>query len=225
MSCTKPLIGISARAISFPGRNDPVLGAFTSYIESVRAAGGVAIVVPFESLEVISLVDGLLLTGGEDPAELAWWSSGEACGRVDRMRDATEQAICMTARNDNIPTLGICRGAQVINCSLGGRIARFEEASGGLHKDMRNGGISEHRVRIFSGTVNVVSRHNCFISELAPHLRTAAVADDGTIEAFDAPDWDCLGLQWHPEWPGKSVKRDPQPFEWLVRKALARKET
>jgi putative glutamine amidotransferase len=233
MNATRPLIGIMARAFAVPGRSDSVAGVFASYVECVYAAGGHPLAVPPASAGAVAMLNGLLLAGGEDIASSALWSAGGPAGPVDHDRDVVEQAACLLAREQNIPTFGICRGAQVMSCVLGGEIARFAEEAAAAHTDVDKGHGREHGVdvvpettlsQLVGGAVNmrVVSRHNCFISTLGRGLRPAAVAEDGTVEAFDSTSWTCLGVQWHPEWHGPSVPRDLRPFAWLVQQAQER---
>ncbi|MEZ4568127.1 MAG: gamma-glutamyl-gamma-aminobutyrate hydrolase family protein [Desulfobacterales bacterium] len=42
--------------------------------------------------------------------------------KTDAKRDALEKKLCLDALYKNLPVLGICRGAQLINTSLGGTL-------------------------------------------------------------------------------------------------------
>jgi len=235
MSNARPQIGILARTFSWEERSDCAFGVFASYIECVYAAGGDPIVLPPVSAGAVSKLDGLLLVGGEDPADPSWWSVGQANCPIDEARDAAEKSACIQAKEMNIPTFGICRGAQIINCIAGGQIARFSDGIAHKHSDPNEGTDVEHDVDILQDSalsqlvggfqkLRVISRHHSFLSTLGKGLRPAAVASDGSIEAFDSTSWTCLGVQWHPEWQSPSVPRDIRPFEWLVQHARERIE-
>lgn len=227
-----PTIGIVVRAIVIPGRRDPIQGVFSSYIDCIHASGGLPLLVPFVSDAAINQLDGLVLSGGEDLAQSSYWSAGGPRAPLDAERDMIERSIILSAREKKVPVLGICRGAQVVNCSLGGTVARFADCDLSKHTSSA-GCVCTHIVKVVSGaefvtlfggeeTSSVVSRHSCFISKLGRGLRVAAVADDGTVEAFDSTEWACLGIQWHPEWRGPSAQRDLRPFEWLISQASGR---
>src|SRR5687767_2059842 len=71
----------------------------------------------------LSRLDGLVLAGGPDVDPARY---GQAAGaetdepRTDR--DASELRLVETALRNGFPTLGICRGMQVMNVALGGTL-------------------------------------------------------------------------------------------------------
>lgn len=231
----RPVVGIIARTFALPDRFARVVGTLSPYTDCVFDAGGLPLIIPPKSVERLRILDGLVLAGGEDLGDSVWWSSGSPRGQIDVARDDAEQTAIHFARKANIPTLGICRGAQIISCVLGGQIARFESSAAGAHQGVDGRQGREHNVSVVQNTtlsslfhespsIRVTSRHECFISRLGRNLRPAAYADDGTIEAFDSPKWRCLGLQWHPEWLQSGSQPDLRPFEWLVDHAHGRGE-
>ena len=119
----------------------------------------------------------------------------------------------------NLPTLGICRGAQVLNVSAGGTLVQ-DIASSGVpaaiaHSVTRPKDHVAHPVRVSDGSVlasalgaavdasqtcRVNSRHHQSVGRLGQSLVAAATAPDGVIEAVERPDARfCVGVQWHPE--------------------------
>ena len=197
------------------------------YVQAlVRCAGAMPVLVPalaepLESEEVLSIADGVLLTGGysnigrhhygEDPAP-----EGE---HEDPHRDANTLPLVRAVIDAGVPLLGICRGHQELNVALGGTLyPRVHEIEGRMdHRENKDDPVEVqygpahavnavengllHRVvgeRDFM--VNTV--HGQAIKDLAPGLKVEAVADDDTIEAVSvvgATEF-ALSVQWHPEW-------------------------
>ena len=72
---------------------------------------------------LLDLVDGLILAGGGDmDPSLYGGSRHETIYMVDPERDASELGLARQVIEGGMPTLGICRGAQVINVALGGTL-------------------------------------------------------------------------------------------------------
>lgn len=126
-------------------------------------------------------VNGLVLTGGDD-----WGVFSE--------RDATEAALFRWAMARDIPVLGVCRGAQVINRMLGGS-ARVTD--GAVHAGTRHP-LTERQ----DWTPEDVNSYHRLVLDrdmLAPGLVSDALAPDGTVEAFHLPGRRVVGVLWHPE--------------------------
>jgi putative glutamine amidotransferase len=112
-------------------------------------------------------------------------------------------------RQRRAPVLGLCRGMQLMNVSEGGTLKQ-ELVSDLSHFVEPDGWIPYHRVHLVEGSrlralvgctdVTVSSVHHQAIDALAPGLRAAAHAADGTIEAIEGegPDF-LIGLQSHVE--------------------------
>ncbi|NJN99927.1 MAG: gamma-glutamyl-gamma-aminobutyrate hydrolase family protein, partial [Anaerolineales bacterium] len=73
--------------------------------------------------DLLRLLDGVIFTGGGDvdPA-LYQGNDHEALEYVDAERDRSEIALIRMAVETGLPTLNICRGAQVLNVALGGTL-------------------------------------------------------------------------------------------------------
>ena len=117
----RPLIGVSGSHMV--DDHGPFAGYHRSYvnddyIRSVNEAGGVAILVPFTedeeaAREIMSRVDGLVLSGGHDVYPLLYGE--EPCrqiGPVWPARDRFDQLLLAEAEKRGIPVMGICRGCQ-----------------------------------------------------------------------------------------------------------------
>ena len=99
------------------------------------------------------------------------------------------------------------------------------------HRDPQ-GGAHRHTVIMEAGTrleeiygpgeIRVNSYHHQGIRKLAANFRTAALAPDGLIEAFEGkdPSWWVVGVQWHPENEG-NISLDMQLIEAFTSAAIA----
>jgi putative glutamine amidotransferase len=161
-------------------------------------------------------VDGLVLTGGADvnPA-LYGQEPHPALGPVSDIRDAWEIALVKAAQRQAKPLLAICRGAQVLNVTLGGTLIQdlpSQHPSEINHDPDRPRNSRTHPVElavesrlgraIGSTRLDVNSVHHQAIERVANDLRVVATAPDGVIEGVESPaesPWWCVGVQWHPE--------------------------
>jgi putative glutamine amidotransferase len=155
-----------------------------AYAARIADAGGLPLVVsrPSGDLldDVLALADGLLLTGGGDVDPASYGKGLENADEPDTGADDWELALIAAARERGLPTLGICRGAQLLAVAHGGRlIQRLPDVEG--HDDL--GGLAPEAI--------LSTRHQ---------LEVTAIAPGGVIEAVEPrSDWACVGVQWHPE--------------------------
>lgn len=133
-------------------------------------------------------LDAVLLSGGNSIACLDP-SADDAAPE----RDAFESALLSEALKRGIPTVGVCRGMQVVNIELGGRLS---PVSG--HVATRHSVTHESDLPI-AETVN--SYHDWAIpgDGLATDLTPLAFDQAGNIEAFECSEKKLLGIMWHPE--------------------------
>jgi putative glutamine amidotransferase len=184
--------------------------------------------------EVLAVADGLLLTGGGDIDPANYGAAVENAEEPDADADDWELALIAAARERSLPTLAVCRGAQLLAVAYGGRLAqRLTET--GAHPDRSRLSpeailsgrhtislLEGSRVRraLGAGTVAVNTIHHHGIDDPG-ELEVTATAPDGVIEAVEPrSDWACVGVQWHPE-------KMPEPeqtglFAQLVHAALER---
>jgi putative glutamine amidotransferase len=136
-------------------------------------------------------------------------------GNVDPLRDDLEITMTQWALQDDLPVLGICRGAQVIAVAAGGTLCQHidDELPSGLPHDVREHGREHlaHRVFVEPGsrlsealgctTSTVNSFHHQAVSGVPSGFAVTARSEDGVIEAIEAPSMRfAVGVQCHPEW-------------------------
>lgn len=212
----------------------------SEYLAAIERAGGVPFVlVPWleGAVELLDAADGLLLAGGGDVAPGRYGSAGHPeIYEVNEARDAGEFALLAGAIESGLPTLGICRGAQLLNVALGGTlIEHLPDAVDGsvTHRSQPNGGVL-HEVRVAPGSrvreilgvdcVKATSWHHQAIDKVANTLTPVAWAEDGTIEAVEMPghSW-LIAVQWHPELTAATDPTQQHLFDAFV--AAARRAT
>lgn len=188
-----------------------------SYMDSIVAAGGAVVVLPPQELDTASVarvldgIDGLALSGGYDvdPA-LYGQVAHERTDEPRTVRDSWELALLEGAMERDLPVLGVCRGAQLMNVLRGGTLHQhLPDVVGTTRHQGSDGVFASVRVDVTDGsllsTAHDASRevpvyHHQAIDTLGAGLAVTARSDDGVIEAIEDPSLTfCLATQWHPE--------------------------
>jgi putative glutamine amidotransferase len=207
----------------------------SDYVNAVAQAGGRPLLVP-PSLdgveETLDALDAVVFTGGSDvdPDLYGEDAHPETFG-INRLRDEAELALLAAALERDMPVLGICRGIQVLNVAMGGDLHQHVPELVGHegHKHDPPGEFVAHDVAVepksrlaemLGERTTVMSHHHQGVKSLAPGLVESARADDGLVEAVEAPDKRfTVGVLWHPE-----AGRDARLFEGLVAEARRYRE-
>ena len=183
------------------------------YTRSVEAAGAIVVLLPPQAdgaAQLIARLDGLIITGGADvDPERYGQRPDPRTVRVRRDRDAWELALLDAAEKAEMPTLGICRGMQLMAVRAGGALEQHLPDVVGHDEhapDSSSYGWTAIRTaknslvrRLVGDNLQVSCHHHQAVSK-HPGFMVTARAADGTIEAMEDPDrpfW--LGVQWHPE--------------------------
>ncbi|HUX79724.1 MAG TPA: gamma-glutamyl-gamma-aminobutyrate hydrolase family protein [Alphaproteobacteria bacterium] len=215
----KPLIGITLDSRGPGGYSKNSWYAIReNYCSSIAKVGGIPFPLTHDLNLVedyLSLIDGLLITGGRHDVDPLFYGASERHPEVilNPERTIFEMAMARATLKKNLPVLGICGGHQVLNVILGGTLIQHipDEVSSCLEhvqKSPQEG--SSHTVKIIKETflhqvigrdeLPVNSTHHQAIKDLGNGLNVNAIAPDGIIEGIEAPQYKfCLGLQWHPE--------------------------
>jgi len=181
------------------------------YVSGLDIYGITPLILPYEPDSIqtyLRLVSGVLISGGGDiDARYFGQLRHEKAGEPTIARDEFELALCRAAIAADIPLLGICRGAQVLNVALGGDLCQHIE--GHNYSDRRSDYIHNVEIAIGSKLYSIVGRaelkvnsihHQCAGEKLGEGVSVSAVSPDGIIEAIEvASNKFAVGVQWHPE--------------------------
>ena len=154
-------------------------------------------------------IDGLLIGGGDDLRAEVYGGKTVLNTRVEPERDELELGLLEEWWSSDLPILGVCRGAQVMNVFCGGRLHADIHAVYETAPRMRTI-LPRKRVTIEASstlydvlgeaalTVNCL--HHQSVDALGADLAISARDDHGVVQAIEADDASFrIGVQWHPE--------------------------
>jgi len=215
---TLPRIGLPTYS-----RKEDEKGRFTlysQYVDGVRRAGGLPLLLPpgalreTETEELLALVDGWVLTGGGDVDPGLY--GGERHPRsynTDPERDEAELTLIRAIHRGARPALCICRGMQLLNVELGGSLIGHlpdrGETDGMVHREPPRQPLS-HPVSVTPGSrlasilgtteLSPLSWHHQALDRVAEGFEVVARAPDGVVEGIESPRHpNLICVQWHPE--------------------------
>ncbi len=216
----RPLIGIPCHAGVRAETERPIYYNNRTYIHAVERAGGVPILIPiFDDLDelytLLPRLDGLLLSGGIDIAPSNYGEEPHPLlTDTNPKLDELELAMAHWAFDKNIPTLGICRGMQMLNVALGGSL--YQDLGTLYPNSLRHPNWDlprktiVHSVRIDAGSrmeqilgmreMRANSLHHQAVHKPGNGVRITGCAEDGVPELIEVPGHRfMLGAQCHPE--------------------------
>ena len=226
-----PVVGITMYAPC--EENGGQVSLPVDYVRAVQRAGGLPVLIPPGGKvngKLFHVIDALILAGGGDiDPELYGSPSHDSVYMVDGGRDRLEIELAMWALEQKLPTLGICRGTQIINVGLGGTLhVHLPDVYGDQvpHRAPPRKPIS-HEITATSGSrvakimqterACPMSWHHQAIDRLADPLQVVARAADGVLEAIEHPDHPWLvAVQWHPELTAENDPTQQRLFDALV---------
>ena len=233
----RPLIGITTYHRETSGRERFSLPS--AYVDSVRRAGGLAVLLTpgeTEPGELLERLDGLVLAGGGDLDPKSYGGDVHThTYSVSPERDLFELALLRGVLESGMPALAICRGMQILNVALGGGLhGHLPDVVGEtvVHRSSQTEAAA-HPVRLEAGSrlsasiggpqlAAVPSWHHQALDRLGAGLEPVAWAPDEVVEAVELRgEPQLVAVQWHPELAG------PTPaggglFEALVARARER---
>lgn len=213
-----------------------------AYIDAVTDAGGIAVLLPPQpatdeiATTLLATLDGLIVSGGADVDPRRYGQTPhERTGAPRTDRDEWEDRLLTAAIELELPFLGICRGAQMLNVALGGTLvqhlpdvvgsdayqpapAKFGDAEASVAPGSRLAALLGDP----AAPLPIHVYHHQALDEVAPGLRVTARTDDGVIEAVELAAVPFgIGVQWHPE----ENAADRRLFAGLVEAARAHHRT
>lgn len=204
------------------------------YLDMVQGAGGTVVCIPPDpnpDIELLDRFDALIIAGGADvDARLYGAEPHETADDPRLSRDASEIALSRHARSIGMPTLGICRGLQIMAVAHGGALHQHLPEISELSHRERPGEFVDHaatftpgsKVALALGTDAAIvnSSHHQAVSDPGDLVITGWAAD-GTIEVCEDPTLPFyVGVQWHPETDARRVS-DAGLINTLVEQAVA----
>ena len=150
----------------------------------------------------------------------------------DPERDLLEQRMIHHALANQLPVLGICRGAQLMNVALGGSLHQtighfYTEETSHIRsilprKTIAVAPASALRRILNADSCMVNALHDQSIDRLGQDIAISAAESNGVVQAIEKSDHPFfIGVQWHPEYMPQS-KTQQRLFMGLVRCAAER---
>ncbi len=202
----RPLIGVTK-----PADGDNL--AFLAIVAAVRLAGGRVKKLTTGMSWRDAKIDGLVIGGGSDVFPPHYDQSAIEGADYDESRDEMEMYWARKTRDRDVPTLAICRGAQVMNVASGGSLHQSLE---GFYDDVDYPSTVRGQI-FYRKTINIVpqsllaritqhtltrvnSIHKQAIARVGDGLHVTASERNGVVQAIEDPEKAYyLGVQFHPE--------------------------
>jgi len=189
----KPIIGISTRIVNptnYKEKRDAISHDLISILDKLDFY---PILIPNNLLNTKNFLEqlsfsGFIISGGDNIGDFP-------------QRDETEREILKYSSTKNLPTLGICRGMQIINNFFGGK-TELNKLKNHVNTNHSLQIIDEKFKKIFKNDlINVNSYHNNLIqlTDLGNDLKPFAVYDDSSVEGYFHKSLSIYGVMWHPE--------------------------
>ncbi|MFA6432630.1 MAG: gamma-glutamyl-gamma-aminobutyrate hydrolase family protein [Candidatus Paceibacterota bacterium] len=184
-----------------------------NYSTYFSALGVTLIPIPNDLTSVSSFIESthmskLIFSGGGDIDPDLYGGKRKDPASYTADRERTEKELFAYAQKSDMPVLGICRGAQMINVLSGGKLLDLRETYGPVHGHVK----TFHDVEIVAGLITglpkgpakVNSYHDFGFTkkELGQGLVAFAKAKDGIVEGIGNIDKKIYGILWHPERDG-----------------------
>lgn len=216
----RPLIGIPCHADFLDGSRRPVYCNNRAYVHAIENAGGVPVLIPMlHDLTLLDTLlprlDGLLLSGGADMEPGLYGEKAHPLSDTpDRELDEIELMLANYTLQYDVPTLGVCRGMQVLNVALGGTLYQDIDDlyPGSLHHSRRDKprNFLAHSVHVLqgsrveqllgTGSFMVNSLHHQAVKKPGRGVVISAQAEDGIPEMLEVTGHRfVVAAQFHPE--------------------------
>jgi putative glutamine amidotransferase len=186
------------------------------YGDQLKAAGASPIFLDntIDPEVAAELCDGIVISGGED-IDPSFYKQDSKYAKIIEPAERTEWERKLIDACDmrKVRILGICYGSQLLNIHYGGTLYQDIETETGsklshgtsiaaaLHKvTFKNNFLSFKSGEI----VESAARHHQAVNKLGKGMKSAAIAEDGIIEAIAGNGH--YGVQWHAEADGTAAQ-------------------
>lgn len=180
------IIGIISRFDTLKSGNK-ILYCYEEIVKKIINSGGIPIGINIidnieKTKELINKLDGLIFQGGDKYKE-------------------EEINLIKYAYKNNIPTLGICQGMQMMGIATCGEIYNIKNHNK-KYIDEVHEVVIKKKSKIYEilkkEKIKVNSRHNYAIKNTT--LEISGISDDNVIEVIeDKTKTFFIGIEWHPE--------------------------
>ncbi|MCR5100454.1 MAG: gamma-glutamyl-gamma-aminobutyrate hydrolase family protein [Butyrivibrio sp.] len=227
----KPIVGV----MPLWDEEKESLWMLPGYMKGIEEVGAVPVMLPLTKdvkilEQLANCCDGFLFTGGQDVDPELYNEDALECVESCSKRDAMETIMLQIAIEYDKPVLGICRGIQFINVSLGGTLyqdipTQFKTSV--EHHQTPPYDIPVHEVEVLENTplekclkvkkLSVNSYHHQAVKDISPELTAMAISSDGLVEAVYRKESRFLwAVQWHPEFSFETDKMSKKIFQAFV---------
>jgi gamma-glutamyl-gamma-aminobutyrate hydrolase PuuD len=155
--------------------------------------------------------DLVVFAGGSDVDPVLYGETRHDTTYFDSKRDEVDMDLFLLCKEQGIPMLGICRGAQFLHVMNGGKLYQDIDGHNGPHS-MFDLIAHQHIDRVSSVhhqsvRANVVGGMEIIATaaqstERHLNAQESKIGEEADIEAFFYRDTCCLGIQGHPEYSG-----------------------
>ena len=169
--------------------------------------------------------DGIMLIGGSFETPESWYDENiiNEIYADDECANAYLEVLDY-AKENKLPTLGICAGQQMIAGFEGCKLRKSVDDHQFPKYEYTHAVTVSKNSLLHSATLQeefkVNSSHLEVVDQLSPNVKATAMSDDGLIEAIELVNsWNSfvLGVQWHPE---RLLKIDDESSEMIFQRFI-----
>ena len=171
----RPIVGVS-------WKKDNIGSDYQGFAEAFERNGAYAVYLPQvhdddEARKVLSQIDGIFMTGGEDWNPSLYGEEPEPHGAVgwNNARDTSDIKLMQQAIEMDVPLLAVCRGEQGFNVAMGGSL--IQDVPYYLGQKVSKGEIAENRITVLEDEGYYSGENYDIYYECAPDAHLRVVVD------------------------------------------------